>query len=49
MDNLISFYLFIASIWFFQEWKDTKDFLSSFIIGLFWIYEVFHRISNRFQ
>ena len=49
MQTFIDFYILIATIWFFQEWKDTKYFLSSFIIGLFWIYEVFNRISNRFQ
>lgn len=47
MYEAISIYLFIVTIWFFQEWKETKDVTSSFIIGLFWVYEIFHKISNR--
>lgn len=47
MDSLISIYLFIAVIWFFQEYKESDKFLKSLIIGLFWILEVFDIITNK--
>jgi len=43
---LVKLYLFIASIWFYQEYRDTKNLKQSFIIGLFWLYEVFRVISR---
>lgn len=47
MNGFIEFYLFIGSMWFFQEWKETKDVTTSVIIGAFWIFEIFHKVSNR--
>ncbi len=47
LNDLIRFYIFVATIWFFQEWKETKKVVDSFIIGLFWVYEIFYRISKN--
>lgn len=40
-------YIFIATIWFFQEYKDSKNLSYSFVIGLFWLYEVFYIVSKK--
>ena len=49
MQTAIGMYFFIGTIWFFQEWKDTKDIPSSLIIGLFWVYEVFDVIVKKIK
>ena len=47
MVKLIQLYGFVASIWFYLEWKETKNVIQSLIIGTFWVYEVFYLINKK--
>lgn len=49
METFAEIYLFIASIWFFQEWKENGKPVDAMIIGAFWIYEVFHILTNKLK
>lgn len=44
METFTNLHLLVASMWFYQEWKESEDVTSSFIKGFFWEYEVFEKI-----